>query len=263
VALPQYDVSELLENIKRRATVPTSQLTYTYAGMTALANDELQGEVVPLIMSTREEYFVYHVDVQTAANGVIDFPANTVGSKLRSVCYFSQNNPLVIINLPRISLDVVAGMGFYNSWTLAGFYIEGSKLYLYPNTAVPTGTTIRLYFYKRALVLAPPREYGQVTAIDTGTNTLTLSQVPSDWVVGTELNSVLQTPNFETTAEFFTIQSISSPSITVDSVDGISVGDYISQYGYSAIPQIPLEAHAYLAQLTAAKALEGLSLIHI
>ncbi len=44
----------------------------------------------------------------------------------------------------------------------------------------------------------------------------------------------------------------------MDSVAGIEVGDYISEYGYSAVPQIPVEAHAYLAQLTAQMALEGL-----
>src|SRR5690606_16238107 len=47
-------------------------------------------------------------------------------------------------------------------------------------------------------------------------------------------------------------------SLVLDSVEGIEVGDYITLEGYSAIPQIPVEAHAYLAQLTAAKCLEGL-----
>ena len=53
-----------------------------------------------------------------------------------------------------------------------------------------------------------------------------------------------------------TVTSVSSPTIFVDTVTGLSVGDYISLEGYSAIPQIPLEAHAYLAQLTAVKCLE-------
>lgn len=52
--------------------------------------------------------------------------------------------------------------------------------------------------------------------------------------------------------------NVSAPSVILDSVEGIEVGDYISDLGFSAIPQIPVEAHAYLAQLTAVKALEGL-----
>lgn len=258
MALPQYNVEELIENIQRRCSVPTSQLTYTDRDFAALANDEMQGEVVPLIMSTREEYFVDYVDVSSSADGVIPFPADAVGAKLRSVCYVQQTNPIVLANLPRIDLDVVAGVGFSNYDTLAGFYIQGNDLMLYPNTAVPSGTTIRIYYYRRTMVLAEPSAYGQVVAIDTGTNTIQLSYVPSSWAIGTELNSVSGRPNFGITNSLITVTAVSSPSIVVDTVEGIEVGDYISEVGFSAIPQIPLEAHAYLAQLTAVKCLEGL-----
>lgn len=258
MAVPQYNTEQLIANIKRRCLVPTSQLTYTDPQMTLLANDELQGEVVPLIMSNREEYFLTHVDVTSPADGRIDFPAEAVGSKLRTVAYFSQNNPLVIVNLPRIDLDVVAGIGFYNYATLAGFYVEGSQICLYPNTSVPTNTNIRIYYYKRCLNLAAPTAYGQVQNIDSGTNTVTLDQLPLDWEIGTQINTVMQGPNFEITCSRATITALSSPSLILDTVEGIEVGDYMSEYGYSAVPQIPLEAHAYLAQLTAAKALEGL-----
>lgn len=256
--LPQYDVESLIENIQRRCSVPTSQLTYTDLDFAQLANDELQGEVVPLIMSTREEFFVDYVDVSIDADRTIDIPEEAIGTKLRSVCYVQQTSPLVLINLPRIDLDVVAGVGFFNYNTLAGFYIEGNKLVLYPNNSVPVGTVIRLYYYKRSLVLAEPSAYGQIVSIDTGTNTVQLDYVPSSWAAGTELNAVSSVPNFSITNSLMTITNVSSPSIILDNVDDLSVGDYISLLGYSAVPQIPVEAHAYLAQLTAVKCLEGL-----
>lgn len=258
MALPQYSTEELIENIKRRCAVPTSQLTYTNADFVALANDELQGEIVPLIMSTREEYFVDYVDVSSTADGVIPFPEDAVGAKLRSVCYVQQTSPLVLNNLPRIDLDVVAGVGVSNQAAMAGFYIQGNDLVLYPNTSVPVGTQLRIYFYRRSLVLASPSTYGQVQSVDPNTNTVVLDFVPSAWVVGTNLNSVSGKPNFSTTNSLAAIVSLSSPSVVLDSVEGIEAGDYISELGYSAVPQIPLEAHAYLAQLTAVKCLEGL-----
>ena len=256
--LPQYATAELIENIKRRCSVPTSQLTFTDEAFVALANDELQGEVVPLIMSTREEYFVEEIDIPSPSDGVIAIPSGAVGAKLRSVCYVQQSNPLVLINLPRIDLDVVAGVGFFNFNTLAGFYVQGNNLILYPNTSVPTNTTIRLYFYRRTLVLADDANYGQVVSIDENTNTVVLSFVPYGWAAGTEVNSVSSEPNFATTCSLATIQSVSSPSVVLDTVEGIEVGDYIAPYGYSAVPQVPVEAHAYLAQLTAVKVLESL-----
>lgn len=256
--LPQYSTEELIQTIKRACAVPTSQLTYTDPDWAALANDMLQTVVVPLIMSTREDYFVTFEDVLSPSDGVIAFPENAVGSKLRNVCYISQANPLILINLPRIDLDVVAGVGFYNVWTLAGFYVQGSDIVLYPNTSVPTNTPIRLYYYRRTLVLAPPEEYGQVQSIDTNTNTVVLDFVPLDWENGTMLNSVGSEPNFVITNPGVEITALSSPSIILDSVDDIEVGDYLSRLGFSAVPQVPIEAHNYLAQLTAAKALEGL-----
>jgi len=256
--LPQYATEQLIENIKRRCSVPTSQLTYTNEDFVALANDELQGEVVPLIMSTREEYFVEEYDVAAPADGVIEIPSTAVGAKLRSVCLKQPGSPLVLINLPRIDLDVIAGVGFYNFNTLAGFFVQKNNIILYPNTSVPQNTTIRLYFYRRTLVLTDDENYGQVVSVDENTNTVVLSFVPYDWEAGTEVNAVSSVPNFETTSSLATIQSVSSPSIILDSVEGLEVGDYIAPYGYSAIPQVPVEAHAYLAQLTAVKCLEGL-----
>jgi hypothetical protein len=97
-----------------------------------------------------------------------------------------------------------------------------------------------------------------VTAVDSLTNTVTLDNLPTDWVVGSRVNSVSSEPNFQTTCELATVTNVSSPSVILDTVDGITVGDYLSAEGFSAIPQVPVEAHAYLAQLTAIKCLEGL-----
>ena len=254
---PQYNNEQLIENIKRRCSVPTSQLTFTEEDFAVFATDELQSVVTPLIMSAREEYFVDFTDVTSNSTGEIEIPDYASGAKLRSVCFVQQTSPLILTNLPRIDLDVVAGLGFNNYQTLAGFYIQGNKLMLYPATSVPSGKTIRLYYYKRPLALAEPSRYGRVLSVDPLTNTVVLPFTPNDWEAGTQLNSVAANSPFNVTAEF-EIVTISSPSIVLSSVDGISVGDYISDLGYSAIPQIPVEAHALLAQLVAVKALESL-----
>ncbi len=256
--LPQYSTTQLIENIKRRCLVPTSQLTYRNQDFCLLANDELQGTVVPLMMSAREEYFVTFEDIAVPETRVITIPKSAAGAKLRSVCYVQAGSPLVLINLPRIDLDVIAGVGFTNYNTLAGFYIQGNDLVLYPNTSVPVNTTIRLYYYKRTLVLASPEAYGRIVAINEIDNSFQLSATPFDWAAGTKLNSVSSEPGFSTTNPEMTVISINNPTVFVDTVADVSVGDYVSDMGFSAIPQVPVEAHPYLAQLTAAKCLEGL-----
>ena len=259
MALPQYTTADLIANIKRRCSVPTSQLTYTNEDFSLLANDTLQGEVVPLLMSTREEYFIAYVDLPLPADGVIAIPSGTVGSKVRSVCYLQSSTPLSIVNVPRLDLDVIAGIGpASRNGSIAGFCIQNNNLHFYSYLGIPSGSTIRIYYYKRTLALAQPSKYGRITSINAGTSTIVLDALPSDWATGTVLNTVSSTPGFSTTNELATIVTVSSPSIVLDTVAGMAVGDYISDYGYSAIPQIPIEAHQYLAQLTAAKCLEGL-----
>lgn len=257
MAAPQYTTSELIENIKRRCAVPTSQLTYTDTDFVLLANDEMQGEVVPLIMSTREEYFVDFVDIVLTGN-TLEIPDYCVGEKLRTVALVAQKSPLILVNLPRINLDVVAGVGFFNYMTIAGFYVQGNSLILYPPQSVPQNQTIRLYYYKRTLVLAAPDEFGQIVSIDTVAKSVRLTSVPNDWDTGTTLNAVSSTAPFAATNPQMTIVADSTPTLILDTVDGLSVGDYLSYEGFSAIPQILIEAHPYLAQLTAVKVLEGL-----
>lgn len=256
MALPQYTTTELIANIKRRCSVPTSQLTYTDTDFTLLANDELMGVLVPLIMSTREEYFLDYVDVVIPNTGIIDFPSDSVGNKLRSVAVVRQTSPLHLENLPRIDMDMVAGIG--TTTLKPGFFIQDNTINIYPTNSQLGGQTLRLYYFKRALQLAVPLTYGKILSIDTGSNTIVVNRLPSTWTTGTQLNAINSTPNFAISNELMTIVSTSSPSIVLDSVTGLVVGDYISEYGYTAIPQLPLEAHPYLAQLTAAKVLEGL-----
>lgn len=256
--LPQYDMEQMIANIKRRCAVPTSQLTYTDSDFTKLCTDELQTMAVPLIMSCREEFFVTTRDIATPADRRIPFPSDTVSSKIRALTYLQQSSPVVTINIPRIDIDIVNGVGFSNYATLAGFYLENNEMVLYPNTSVPVGTMLRMFLYRRTLDIAAPADYGRVLAINTGSNTVTLDFLPPAWEIGDVVNSVNSIMPFDVTNAAMTITNVSSPSLIVDNVDDLQVGDYISLQGYSAIPQIPIEAHAYLAQLTAVQCLEGL-----
>lgn len=259
MAVP-YDVEALIANIKRRASLPTSQQTFKNTDFADFATDILQGEVVPMLMANREEYFLDYVDVNADSQGIVHIPPEAVGQKLRTVAYVQQSSPMLLINLPRLDLDMIAGVGgpFINGMTFTGFYIQDNTLRLYPNTSVPTGTTIRLYYFKRTLALADPESYGTVISVDPFTNTVVCDYVPSSWGTGTVLNTVNNLPPFNTQVKELTVVTSSAPTIQLDSVDGIVPGSYISKEGYTGVPQIPVEAHSYLAQVTAAKCLEAL-----
>lgn len=264
-----YSNEALIANIKRRCLVPTSQITFENESFVLLANDQLQGQVVTDIMSTREQYFLTDIDVTPDVDGIITIPADAIGVKLRSVNVIQPGtNNNFMYSLPCLDLDVVSGYTtgsgtFGNFGTIGGYggyYIEGNDIHLYPNNLLNNSSQqIRLYYFKRSLVLAAPADYGKIISIDYDNNSVVLNNVPLDWTTGTEINIVSASPpGFKAVTPFDTIVSVSSPTVNLTDVSKASVGDYVSIYGYSAIPQIPVEAHAYLAQLTAAKCLESL-----
>ncbi len=264
MALPQYNVAELIANIKIRCSVPTSQLTFEDTDWAVMASNTLQDEVVPLIMTTREEFFVTYEDVVLPADGIVPIPSAAVGAKLRSVCWLQQSSPLQLYNLPRLDLDVVAGIA-NNALTVGttvpgafgGFFLQDNSIHVWPSTGIIGGNILRLYYFRRALQLAAPREYSQV--VDITDTFIQLERVPASFEIGSIVNTVSSLPNFTITNSGATVVAVSTPTVEVDDPTGIEIGDYMSLEGYSAIPQVPVEAHAYLAQLTAVFALESLN----
>lgn len=264
MTLPQYNVANLIANTKIRCAVPTSQLTFEDEDWTIMASNTLQDEVVPLVMTTREEFFVTYEDVALPADGIIPIPSAAVGAKLRAVCWLQQGNPLQIFALPQLTLDVVSGVannvltvGTTVPGAFGGFFLQDNSIHVWPSTGIIGGNTIRLYYFRRALQLADPRNYSQVVSV--AGNLLQLERVPASFTVGSVVNTISSTPNFAITNAGSEVVAVSTPSIELADATGIEVGDYMTLEGYSAIPQVPVEAHAYLAQLTAVFALESLN----
>jgi hypothetical protein len=51
---------------------------------------------------------------------------------------------------------------------------------------------------------------------------------------------------------------VSSPTLGLTTVVGLSVGDYLTVEGETLVPQLPIEIHAFLAQAAAVKVLEAM-----
>jgi len=261
MAIIDYTTTSLVAAIKRRGSIPTAQQLFTDTDFIDLANDELGSNILPLIIKTREEYFVSYTDYNVGDYMVdgqvkINIPYNAIGGKLRDVCFVtnSSSNP-VLISLPRLSLEDISA-GYIDFAKPSGFYIQGNYIILYPNT-VNQGT-VRLYYLKRPSKLVSTSEAGYITGINTGTNEVTLSFVPNDWTTADTVDIIQPIQPFSIMKTALSISAISSPTITLSSVEGLSVGDWVCLEGESTIPQIPIEAHLTLAQATVVKCLEAM-----
>jgi len=124
-------------------------------------------------------------------------------------------------------------------------------------TAFPT---IRVYYHRRPSELVKVTEASEVTAVDTGTNTVTVAlALPTGFVTGALLDIVQGDPNFSLRANASAVVSISSQDIEFGAgvVDDVQIGDWVALTGESPIIQLPYEVHGWLAQATAIKVLES------
>lgn len=244
-----YTSDELIKSIKRRGSIPTNQSTFLSVDFLALANDELLDTVVPVIMSARSDYFVHHVDYTMTNEVEYEIPSVAIGMKLKDVCLVLDpgSNDEMISVLPHVPIETNDSLGFY---------IKNNKVVI--TGSVSSGSTLRLYYYRRPNKIVEVKFAGQITSINTVTNELTLSQVPAAWVIGDSICCVSSSPSFDLKIISQELQNVSSPLIEIEDVTGLSVGDWICLEGESVIPQIPVEAHSVLAQAVTVKCLESL-----
>lgn len=244
-----YDINALIANIKRRGSVPTSQNLLQTADFIALANDELEINLVPDIMSVREEYFVapYLVPLSPSMT-TVQIPTRAVGGKLLDVQLVTSNQ---IIQLPRL-LETDRSSTNPNTF---GFFVQGNTIQL--SFTPDSSMTLNLVHYRRPNQLVATSACGQITAIST--NTVTVSALPSTMVIGVTCDLVQANPGFDCTTIDQAITNVSGTTLTFASLpSNLSIGDWVCLSQQSPVPQIPQELHAVLAQMVVVKCLEAL-----
>lgn len=257
-----YTTTALVANVKRRISAPTTQSLFDPDDICALATDELQDTIYPLIMSVRKEFFVKSLVLPIdPSNPRYGIPGVGAGMKLREVDITSSLGDGVTttwVNLQQINREDANSSVWTNTVTgwPSGFYIENNDVILFP--AQQTVGYIRLTFFKRSPALVTTSKAGQVVNIDVGALEVSVSLVPSAWAVGDTVNAESPVSPFPTNAEDLEITAINGNVLTLDSVDGIEVGDWICFDGETVIPPVMVEARGLLAQATAVKILESM-----
>lgn len=254
--------SELLEAVKRRAFLPESQNTLDDDDILKYATEELFDSVVPYIMSHHEEYLTYANDVEIEANkSNYKIPYRAIGRKFRDIKYLdSQSN---LYDLTRLQPEDLAYFQDTGTGPFSAFYFKGDEVVLVPGvSSSPTGS-LRFLYFMRPNTLVKEKRACKVVAIDNTTGIITVSNIPTNFTVSSNLDFIEYKPghrllNFDVT--LLGISSVGS-SITVDPSSipsDLNVGDFINTAGESIVPQIPTELHSLLAERTAARCLASL-----
>lgn len=259
-----YTTAAITELVKNLEAIPTNQNTFTDQDFADLMNHSLQNDIVPILMKTNEEYFVTFDDITVDSNErYITAPANAIGMRFRDIWWINGSNSYT--SLPRIAPEVAAGGTFtFNSnygWNgAAGYYLQGNRAVFTSNFQNPG--TLRVFYFRRPNILLPTIYGARITAINPLNNTVTVDTSVDGWAAGVELDAIHEYQPFDFAYERAEIVSINGVDIefSPDVIADLSVGDWLTQAGYSVFPQyIPIEAHGVLAQGTALKCLQSLN----
>jgi hypothetical protein len=250
-----WTVEDITTSAKRRALIPSAQVTFQTADFTAIANEELQTYLVPLITSQREDYFIAHYDV-TITGGTIQYrlPTRAVGQALRMAHLVDVQGMLQ--PFPRYAREALSGAPG------GGFYLDGNVLQIAtdnPDSVGQLGQSIRMTYFLRPNTLVASTAVGIVTNINAGAKQVTVGTAPGTFTSSALYDLVRGIPGFESLA-IDQAATIAGNVLTFANAlpSDLLVGDVVALAGQSNIPQVPPEAHPLLAQRVAVKCLEAL-----
>lgn len=246
------DSAYLLKQVKLKSALPTGR--FDDDEILEVADDVVLSQVVPLIISLREEFFVTSEDQAITANQkAYPVPYRAMGLSLREVKKVVGST---IVDMDRMSPEEITTTQTGNP---NKFYLESMDVILYP-TPSATRDSLRLSYYKTPSKLKTVSDCGLITAIDTGTGVVT-ANCPTTWTTGDSFDFVSKRNGHRNHSTDLSCSSVSTTSITFAAADlpsALVVGDYVTLAGESPFVQLPDACFDLVVRLTVNDLLESM-----
>lgn len=238
-----FTTEGLINELKVRGSVPTSQNLFLPADFVTVMNSQMHSKVIPAIHRVHEDYFVKTSDVAiVSGQNYYNIPSRAVAGRLRDIVLVDSNGTEIELPLGRTEDNK-------SPRPLFEFYFQGHQIILIP-TPTDTSLSVRFKFERRPNNLCIPSLAATITAIDTGTKIVTVSRKPSTWDEDTLFDITNPDNPFNPIADDQAITAaISGFDLPFSSIPtGLAVGQYIAEAGLTSIPQMPYEAHLVIAE---------------
>jgi hypothetical protein len=234
-----------------RASIPTSQSTFDTTKLLSLGDAEIRSYILPLLLRSREYYLAYDDDRTVNSTGVYILSPRAVGSKLINAALLDGTT---IQELTWITEDELYRLD-QAPRGIPGIYIKRNAVILVPATEHGF-SQIRLTMSIRPGNLVATTSAAQITAIDTGTNTLTFSSIPSTFLTTLTYDIIQSQPHFDHISIDQVSSSITSTTMVFSSLSSrIAVGDWVSVAQTSPVVQVPADLQPLLEQKVSASIL--------
>lgn len=249
-----YTTANFLSSVERQSFSPANQATFSTSDILALGDEILLSTIIPELVGVREEYYVTYKDYTITANqAAYILPQRSMGMAAREVQIVDSSGN--VRNLPRISVDTLHIRGSGTASTPDAFYLRGDSIVLSP-TPSSTSNTLRVYYSSAPGALVETTACAVISAINTSTNVISVTTIPSTWVTGNSFDLIQATGSHSPLSIDNVSTSVSGTDITLPSLPtGLAVGDYVCLAGESCLIQLPNDVRPILATLVAAEML--------
>ncbi len=246
----------LLEGIKRRIIVPSSQSLFSDTDFFAFADDIISSRIVPLLESVNQEFFVTRTSTPlVASQSIYSIPYRAIGRSLRELKISDSND-----NVRNIALISIEDAHVFNPNSLTcGFYFLGDKIHLVPDVPSSISGSQSLDIWYR---LPPSKLVASSSAafvVSVSSPDVVVTSVPSGMVTGSVIDFVQGRSGNSIYEIDKTITNIAGTTITFDPADipdDLAAGDFIAMAGYSPVVNfVPNECYSLIESLTAKRVL--------
>lgn len=240
-------VDRFLRGVKRKASVPENQQLLEDSDILEMADDEIASDIVPMLISINEDYFVVEDQVTAVADQAeYDIPVRAIGRTLRDLKTTDSGGTVRDLNLIPLEDEHI----YTSQVTPGAFYFKGDKIVLIPAFTTTTAT-VNFWYQIRHSQLVELTDAGKVVNISS--NVVTVDNVPSTFTTGAEIDFIQGVSGNNIISLDKTITNVSGSQLTFAAGDvpsSLVEGDYISPAETTPVLQVPDECQHYLELLT-------------
>lgn len=140
-ATPYLTSDDLVNAVKRKISMPTSQSLFTTLDILAFANEEMQISQVPSVLQYHQEYYVYNVFAPLLTNtNNYPIPDRAVAMRLRDLFYVDESGNKHEMTRIQTEDQAYFSRNAGTNQNLHKFYLEGNDVVLAPHLiSNPTG----------------------------------------------------------------------------------------------------------------------------